>query len=378
MELKDVIRRTHEFAFRTMIKSMLARPRLREALLRTLLVLGSILFCLLALEIGLRLTHGPQWLVEWPNIITYQRAMARAHSDARAQPDPVLGFIGIANYASPDFHYDARSFRLTPAPAGVVLKEPPILAVGGSYTLGDEVADAETFPTQLQRLTARRVINAGMSAYGLDQAVLRAEIVAPQVKPAVIVLSFGANNLGRNEMSRVWGAEKPYFEQVGGELVLRNVPVPPSPDPATTLDFWQRVFGRSLLVDFVMRHTLWQYEWALDHARVLPRGEGARLSCPLFKRLARLSLPVVVVAEYDPYLWTDARYMREQKKLVDLALRCAEAAGFLTVDPFAEIDTIMRTAGRDALYKTTEHPNPAGHAFTARIVMDALKRLDLP
>jgi len=362
------------------MKAMLSGPRRHEALFRTLLVLGSILFGLFALEIGLRLAQGPQWLVHWPNIVSDQRAGRRAHADARAQPDPMLGFVGVPNYSNsnPDFHYDTQGFRLTPVPAGVVLKEPPILAIGGSNTLGEETADEDTYPAQLQRLTGRRVINAGMSAYGLDQMVLRAEIVARQVKPAVIVVSFGTANLYRNEMHRVWGVEKPYFEQVGGELVLRNVPVPPSPDPATTLDFWQRVFGRSLLVDFVLRRTDWQYEWSVDHARVLPRGEGTKLSCPLFKRLAGLGLPVLVVTEYDPYWWTDPPYMREQRQLIDVALLCAKAAGFQTADPFAEIDRTIRTGGRYVYYRQTEHPNPAGHAFYARVVADALRRFDNP
>ena len=68
-----------------------------------------------------------------------------------------------------------------------------------------------------------------MSAYGVDQMVMRAEIVAAEQKPAAIVLGFGYDNLRRSEMSRVWGIEKPYFERVGDALAPRNVPVPTSP-----------------------------------------------------------------------------------------------------------------------------------------------------
>ncbi len=326
----------------------------------------------------MRLARGPSALFDWPNIVREERVSIRTYSSARAQPHPVLGFVGIPNYARADFHYDARGFRVTPAPAGMNLKESPLLTVGGSITLGNEVADDETYPAQLQALTGRRVINAGMSGYGLDQIVLRAEIVAAKEKPAAILLAFGADNLRRSEMSRVWGVEKPYFELANGKLVLRNVPVPPSPDPATTLDIWQRLFGRSVLVDLVLRRLLLQYEWALDHVRVLPRGEGASLSCPLFKRLAGLGLPVIVVAEYDPYLWADPPYMREQKKLTDLVLRCAVDAGFVTVDPFAAIDEAMRTVGRGVYFRQGEHPRPAGHALTARLIAEALPRLGLP
>ena len=208
-------------------------------LLRLLLVLGSVLVGLVVLELAVRIAGGPKALTDWHNIIRQQRVSTHGYTDARARYDAALGFVGSPNYSEPGFHYDAKGFRVTPAPAGVALAEPPILAVGGSYTLGDEVSDDETFPAQLQALTGRRTINAGMEAYGLDQTVLRAEVVAATDRPAAIVVSFGADNLRRMEMSRVWGVEKPYFTLTDGKLALRNVPVPPSPDPATTLDIWQ-------------------------------------------------------------------------------------------------------------------------------------------
>jgi hypothetical protein len=333
---------------------MSARPRSREVLFRALLVLGSVLFSLVVLELGVRIVDaGPQGsLTDWHNIIRQDRVFTGTYTEARARYDSALGFVGTPNYSYQDFHYDADGFRVTPAPPGVALAEPPILAAGGSYTLGDEVADNETFPSQLQALTGRRTINAGMEAYGLDQMVLRAEAVAAKEKPAAIVLSFGADNLRRMEMSRVWGIEKPYFELKDGKLVLRNVPVPLSPDPASTLDIWQRLFGRSMLIDTILRHFGWQYEWSVDHVRVLP--------------------------QYDPYLWTDPPYMKEQNALTGAVLACARAAGFVTVDPFGAIDEIMRTKGRDAYYRKGEHPSPAGHALVAKMVAEALQRFDLP
>lgn len=344
------------------------------------LVACSVVASLLVLELGLRLVLlGPKGLVEWPNLVREARVSIRAYSGARAQPHERLGFVGLANYRSADFNIDARGFRVSPAPAGLALKEPPILAIGGSVTLGDEVADRDTYPSQLQAAIGRRVINAGMSAYGLDQMVLRAELVAAEENPAAIVISLGADNLRRSEMSRVWGIEKPWFQLVpdghGGRLVERNIPVPPSPDPATTLDLSHRLFGRSLLVDFVLRRLQFQYEWTLDHERVLPRGEGARLSCPLFKRLAaRVSAPVIVMIEYDPYLWTDPPYMKEQRALTGLVLRCAREAGFATYDLFDVLDGPMRAGKRDALFAWGNHPTPAGHALTVAAVRALLAK----
>ena len=52
---------------------------------------------------------------------------------------------------------------------------PLTLAAGDSFTFGDEVNDDESWPAALEQLTGRRVINAGVPGFGLDQAVLRAE-----------------------------------------------------------------------------------------------------------------------------------------------------------------------------------------------------------
>ena len=55
----------------------------------------------------------------------------------------------------------------------------PILAVGDSYTYGEEVGENDSWPAQLQRIKNQRVLNAGVSGYGFDQSVLRAELTLP-------------------------------------------------------------------------------------------------------------------------------------------------------------------------------------------------------
>ena len=241
---------------------------------RVALVVGSILFSLAVLEVGLRVSRGWDALVHWPNLVEQARSISWAKgTTSRAVHDPRLGFVGRPGYVSSegDLSYDDRSFRLTPAPNGAALAEPPLLVVGDSFAHGDEVRDAESWPARLQPLIHRRVVNAAMSGYGIDQMVLRAEIAAAELKPAAIVLSFIADDVRRAEMRRVWGAEKPYLELVNGALVERNVPVPPHPDPAATLDLWQRLFGWSVLVDTAIEALGWRYEWVVDYARVLPR-----------------------------------------------------------------------------------------------------------
>jgi GDSL-like Lipase/Acylhydrolase family len=347
---------------------------------RLALLAGSILFSLGAMEIGLRLMNGWDGLLHWPNLVAQARTVSWATgSNSRAVHDPRLGFVGRPGYRSTegDLTYDSRSLRITPAPDGVSLAEPPILVVGDSFAHGDEVRDDESWPSRLQGLVKRRVVNAAMSGYGIDQMVLRAEIVAPEVKPAAIILSFIADDVRRAEMKRVWGAQKPYFERVNGVLVERNVPVPPHPDPAATLDIWQRLFGWSVLVDRVIGALGWKYEWVLDYARMLPRHEGEKLACPLFKRLAAIGVPVLVVIEYDPYHWQDEKWRAETRHIDDAVLACASAAGLATLDLFPTIDEGVRKQGLWTIYRRA-HPAPAGTELAAKRIAEELQARHIP
>lgn len=344
---------------------------------RGALVLGSVLVTLLALELGCRLWRGPSALLDWSNIILRERQATLNAGAGRLKRDSDLGFMLRPGYAADGVTYDRFGHRLTPAPAGTALAEPPVLVVGDSYAHGDEVADAETWAALLQPLIGRRTVNAGVSGYGLDQIVLRAEQQVPEVKPAALVLVFIADDLRRAEMSRVWGAEKPYFEPAGETLTLRNVPVPPSPSPATTLDPWQRLFGWSVLVDTILRHKGWQYEWSIDHVRVLPRGTGEAMACPLLKRLAALQVPTLVVAEYDPYVWKNAEYAGEQRRLSRSVLDCARAAGLGALDLFEAIDEGVTRDGYAAMFRSS-HPGPLGHRIAAERIAAALNKGYIP
>jgi hypothetical protein len=181
----------------------------------------------------------------------------------------------------------------------------------------------------------------------------------------------------RSEMKRLWGAEKPYFEWIDGALVLRNTPVPLPPKPADTLSVWQRLFGWSMLIDTILRSLSLQYEWAIDHVRVLSEAEGERQVCPLMRRLATLGLPTLVVAEYDPYLWMDADYAPVVQRVTGLVLKCAEAAGLATLDLFPTIDAAVRRQGLRSVYADA-HPSPVGTAITARRIADELKTRRIP
>jgi hypothetical protein len=340
---------------------------------RASLIAGSTVVALLLLELACRVASGT--LGQWHNIILAERTEIRALNDGRLGYDRDLGWVASKSYTSEGRSYDADGWRRAPAPASLTLAEPPLLVVGDSIAHGDEVADAEAWPSLLQLALRRRVINTALTGYGLDQIVLRAEKVAREVRPAMLVLSFAADDLRRSEMRRVWGVEKPYFSLTNGTLVLHDVPVPASPAPADTLDLWQWLFGWSQLVNTVLRHEGWQFEWSSDHERVLARGEGERMACPLMKRIAALAVPTLVVAEYNRWVFQDMDYQRETRRQTALVLGCARAAGLQALDMFDTIDAAVRAQGLGALYRSS-HPGPGATRLAADRIGAALARLE--
>lgn len=345
---------------------------------RLALITVSVVIALAMLEIGCRLLRGPQALLDWSNIILKERIATRQQTDGPMVPDPALGFVPRRNYAKDGRSTDSEGFRRAPAADTASLAEPPILVVGDSIAQGDELGDAEAWPALLQTMLRRRVVNAAATAYGLDQIVLRAESLAPHVRPAALIVSFAADDLRRAEMERVWGVQKPWFRLVdgpgGGKLELRNVPVPPSPEPADTMDAWHWLFGWSVAVDTFLRHRGWQYEWSIDHQRVQPRGEGERLACPLMKRIAALGLPTLVVAEYNRWVFQDRDYGIETRRQTALVLTCAAEAGLQTLDGFEAIERGVKEKGLDGIFLSS-HPGPEGARLAAEGIAASIRKI---
>ena len=150
---------------------------MRESLKRSLLVVASILVGLMAGEIG---TRASTWvyLFTWPNFVLDARTVLARQDSGRYVHDDRLGYVPRAGYAAPGLTIDSDGLRPTGEQTGP-RQGAPILAVGDSFTFGDEVNDGQTWPAQLQHLTGRRVLNGGVSGYGFDQTVLRAEQLAP-------------------------------------------------------------------------------------------------------------------------------------------------------------------------------------------------------
>ena len=351
----------------------LTKAQRPEWLMRLGLVLGSLVVALLALELVLRASYG--YLFLWPNFVVSARTVLAEQDRGRYLHDDRLGYIPRPGFTSPRVTIGADGLRRTGDLPAAAATGAPILAVGDSFTFGDELSDHETWPAHLQKITGRPVLNGGVSGYGFDQIVLRAEALAAAYRPSLIVAGFIADDIRRTEMRRQWGADKPWFEQEGDRLVLRGVPVPARAEVRSALDFWQRTLGYSFLFEFTLRHLGLLHDWFNDRLRASPAGSGEQLACRLTARLAELQqmsgARVLVMAQYDPVVWKDPAFAAEQRRMTAGLLDCARKAGLETLDSF---DTVAAGSGKDGPrgFYGLWHMNDKGNRLIAGTVAAAL------
>ncbi len=163
--------------------------------------------CLAAAEAGAR------WFMPEPARPEHMAVFGALH-----RPDPLIGWVlsdqpisfrhrftddhGVLQY---DVVYSvAGGTRLTSKSAH---DGPALIMAGCSFTFGHGVRDEDTTSWVLQEnLPQYRVINAGVMAYGTDQALLAAErqIQRNPGHAAAVVLGFGDFQIERNRSAQGW------------------------------------------------------------------------------------------------------------------------------------------------------------------------------
>lgn len=349
----------------------LSRHAVRSGLILAALTVVS---CLLAAEMALRLRTSASLLWHYPNFIQLD---LRSDESERAQLryDPVLGWdlqpgaSGLLAGRPISISADGMRNHASGIRAG---SGSTILALGDSYTEGFAVADDETWPAHLERHTGRRVLAGGVRDYGLDQMVLKAERRVPALKPGAVVLAFIASDIDRTGRAARNRRHKPYFVAAGEGLELRNVPVPTMQvaGPDTLL---RRVLGHSYLLHFTMgrlgAHELWRGD------TIHTDEDSDLISCRLMARFAGLvqreNVHALVVAfpRYEDWAWPGNGIVQQRR--VAAVLDCARNAGLHTLNT-RELFENEGVAQDLEGYFVDWHFNAKAHALAARAIAGAL------
>ena len=379
---------------------MTARSSGRPTSLRVGLTLSAatVVLCLLAGEAASRLVDPGASLWRWPNHAV--AAPAPAPGEAQFAYDATLGWAPIPGSSgtmlgkplsftaqgtrahnrdrppaagpSTGLPADGSSTGPSTGPSSGPSLGAPIIAFGDSMTEGFGVGDDETWPAHLERLGDRAVLNAGVRGYGLEQMVLRAEGMIPELRPATVILAFIADDISRTALAVRDARGKPWFVPDGHGLALRNVPVQATggTSPMTAA---RHVLGYSHLADRVASRLGVQQTWQGREA-----GTGADplvVSCRLMERFAALArregARALVVALPEQGVFLDARAAAGQREALTRVLGCAARAGLATLDTLAAFE--KANAGRDLdAYYAMMHFTDRGNAVAARAIAEAL------
>lgn len=330
------------------------------------LSLVSLMVCLLGLEIGARVIKGKP-LFYFRNFvetrIDLMRSVFPIQYDARLGWTPKPGDYTDSNYWGKTLTIADQGIRLNGS-VKAAPNRPAILVVGDSFTFGSQVGDEETWPAVLQELSGRRAINGGVFAYGLDQSVLRAEVLVELFKPELLIVAFIPDNVNRTERAVRTGTAKPYFDIVDGQLALRNIPVPRRDPRLDNIGFLRRVFGYSYFLDGLMRRLGLGERWYLgEWENVMAHDRGKEVGALLMRRLAALrekhQVSIVVLAQYTDELY--AARPEPSSVVVEAALR----AGLPVADQYEAICAVANDdPGRfDSFFEG--HMTPEGNRFVA-------------
>lgn len=162
-----------------------------------------------------------------------------------------------------------------------------ILFAGDSFTFGDGVNDNETFPALYQTLIREKVVNAGVSGYGIDQIYLRTKQLLNDYNISEIFFCFIANDIIRSEHSIWTGAKKPYFNF--NENKLEYFGINKDIKTYSEINIFQKYGGYSFFIHTVMVNFAMEY-WLKPSSigTQSKHNNGIQVSRLLFTRLKNL------------------------------------------------------------------------------------------
>jgi lysophospholipase L1-like esterase len=128
-----------------------------------------------------------------------RRLIASDSTGGLLELDPLLGWRYRAGHRDSINTINAQGLRgsrtyAAHAAPGVLR----VAALGDSFVYGNEVADADAWPAQAERLFPKlEVLNYGVGGYGVDQAYLRFRAEGMALSPRIVLIGFTTDDLRR-------------------------------------------------------------------------------------------------------------------------------------------------------------------------------------
>ena len=209
-----------------------------------------------------------------------------------------------------------------------------ILAVGDSFTFGDQVSNFETWPACLEKKLDRRVDNGGVFGYGAAQALQRASIILDEKHYSTLVFSVLVGwDFSRDRLSYRGGLAKPALVLTADGIEWSAVPDPNRKgtkfNPALELRPLLALYARSLAFKLVQDRLLKLTNFTGDvleevHPDAAPVGDIVKWTLREFSQIEVANK--ILLLQYPPTQKPDVMAERET------ILRIAGALQLTVVD----------------------------------------------
>ena len=198
-----------------------------------------------------------------------------------------------------------------------------ILAVGNSFTFGDNVSDDETWPAILEEIGDTRVINGGVFGYGVDQSYLRMQALASKYRPNIIIFGMFPDDINRCELSERTGVPKPYFElSKNADLVLMAGHLQSYTPSESSFGILRKVLGYSFFIHKVMYRVLPEYWLQKSWGKTRAHSQGVKITCRIFGQLKHYAqkekVQIYILVQYAQVR------LENNLRILDEALSCID------------------------------------------------------
>ena len=261
------------------------------------------------------------------------------------------------------------------------LRVPKILAVGDSFTFGDQVSDWETWPAYLSRLLGINVVNAGVVGYGLGQIYLRAAGWLEQNTAEGLILGIIPDDINRTGLIARMGVPKPTYFLKGDDIVLqtadhnsKKILHPAQRDIEKIIKPLRAVLGYSFVMHQLL-HRAFPEIWRANRFYIRGHNQEQEVSCRLFKKFAQLGIPKrILFIQYPAH----HIIMGRKPNAVTLISTCAKREGFYIVDSFEPLRTLFSSDKKKFSRLYIGHMSPMGNRYSAQLLAESVVLKSLP
>ena len=248
-----------------------------------------------------------------------------------------------------------------------------ILAVGDSFTFGDQVNDWETWPAHLSRFLGVNVVNAGVFGYGLGQIYLRAVEWLEKNTADGLILGIIPDDINRTGLIARMGVPKPTYFLKGDELALqtahqnsKKILHPAQRSTEKIIKPLRSILGYSFVMHQLL-HRAFPELWRANRFYIRGHNQELEVSCRLLKKFAQHGIRKRIL-----FIQYPAHYIIIGRKphSIDLLKKCAKREGFEVVDSFKPLRALFSLDKKKFSRLYVGHMSSFGNRFSAQLLAE--------